>query len=602
MFAAKAHRSVASVILGVACIALPSVSLAATPVKLSGAITGIVRDTGGIPQMGATVFLYNRQDKIFEKALTDIWGEFRFFSLVPNVYSIRVSLTSFMPAIKRDILVQPGMRSVLNVNLASLFSTIQLAYPAAEAGGLMTDEWKWVLRSSSTTRPITRFLDRPGQVSSRSTHTATFSDTRGIVRVSAGEGPLATGIGNEAALGTTFAVATSVGGNSTLQVAGNFGYGSESGVPAAAFRTSYSRSIAAGSDQRPEVSLTMRQLFLPARWGTGLTGSEAAMPVMRTISAGYADRLELSDNATLDYGSNMDSVTFLEHTNYFSPYARLTYSLSEGEDLAFAFTSGNARPDLGREDTVDSDLKHGLDNLGVFPNVTLRGGRPRIQRGQEMEVTYSRQAGSRKFYLSAYRESVANAALSIVAPAGLYAGGDIMPDLFSGSSMFNAGDFQTAGYTAAITQNLGEHVSVTVMYGSMGALTVENRELVSQNPDELRSMIHAGRKHAGTTRISATVPKAGTHLVASYQWASDNRWAAPGNVYSTQALRSAPGLNIYIRQPLPMPVSLPWRMEATADLRNMLAQGYLPLNMANGQSVLLVETPRSVRGGLSFIF
>jgi hypothetical protein len=61
-------------------------------------------------------------------------------------------------------------------------------------------------------------------------------------------------------------------------------------------------------------------------------------------------------------------------------------------------------------------------------------------------------------------------------------------------------------------------------------------------------------------------------------------------------------LNVYIRQPIPGFSMLPWRMEATADLRNMLAQGYLRLGMADGQSVLLVETPRSFRGGLSFIF
>jgi hypothetical protein len=42
-------------------------------------------------------------------------------------------------------------------------------------------------------------------------------------------------------------------------------------------------------------------------------------------------------------------------------------------------------------------------------------------------------------------------------------------------------------------------------------------------------------------------------------------------------------------------------MEASADLRNLLAQGYLPLS-AGGQRLLLVQTPRSVRGGLSFIF
>jgi hypothetical protein len=63
-----------------------------------------------------------------------------------------------------------------------------------------------------------------------------------------------------------------------------------------------------------------------------------------------------------------------------------------------------------------------------------------------------------------------------------------------------------------------------------------------------------------------------------------------------------PGLNVYIRQPIPGLSILPWRMEATADLRNMLAQGYLPLGMIDGQRVLLVETPRSFRGGLSFIF
>jgi hypothetical protein len=43
-------------------------------------------------------------------------------------------------------------------------------------------------------------------------------------------------------------------------------------------------------------------------------------------------------------------------------------------------------------------------------------------------------------------------------------------------------------------------------------------------------------------------------------------------------------------------------MEATADLRNLLAQGYLPMTFAGGQRLLLVQTPRSVCGGLSFIF
>ena len=160
----------------------------------------------------------------------------------------------------------------------------------------------------------------------------------------------------------------------------------------------------------------------------------------------------------------------------------------------------------------------------------------------------------------------------------------------------------SSGYTAAVTQELGQHVSATVMFGSTGALTADNREIVSDSPDELRSMIHAGRRIAATARVAATAPWTGTHFIASYQVTGDHRWASPGHSYSTASVRQMPGLNLYVRQTIPGLGMLPWRMEATADLRNMLAQGYLSLGVAGGQQLMLVENPRSVRGGLSFIF
>src|SRR5262249_10956447 len=125
------------------------------------------------------------------------------------------------------------------------------------------------------------------------------------------------------------------------------------------------------------------------------------------------------------------------------------------------------------------------------------------------------------------------------------------------------------------------------------------REIVSDSPDDLRSMIKAGRRHSATARVAATSRTTGTHMIASYQW-TDHRWLSPGHLYSTAAIRPQPGLNIYVRQPIPS-IGLPCRMEATADLRNLLAQGYLPIDVA-GQRLTLVQTPRSFRGGLSFIF
>ena len=277
MLKARTHRTVVSLVFaGAVCLASASLAQAATPIRMAGAITGFVTDPSGVPQMGAAVILFNRQERQFERVLTDERGGFRFLGLSPDLYSIKVTLAAFVPAMKKGILVQPGMASVLNVNLNTLFSSIQFAYPVVENGSLMSDEWKWVLRSASPTRPVLRFNSDAvanSTVNAGSRRTAVFSDTRGVLKLSAGEGSLASGTGNEADMGTAFALATSLYGNNMLQVSGNVGYGSQTGVPTAAFRTSYSRNLAGGN---PEVSVTMRQLFLPGRLGSALAGNEGA--------------------------------------------------------------------------------------------------------------------------------------------------------------------------------------------------------------------------------------------------------------------------------------------------------------------------------------
>lgn len=595
------HKTVAFLVLGSALILSTGPARAATELKVSGAIAGTVTNTLGVPQMGATVLLYTRLDRLFGKAMTDDHGGFQFTSLAPETYTVRVMLATFVPVMRRNILVQPGMRSVLNVNLSSLFSTIQLSYPTLENPSMMTDDWKWMLRSASVTRPVLRFTDLPGtSTQGRSRETAVFSDTRGILQVSAGEGPLSSSVGTEADLGTAFAMATSLAGKGSLKVSGNMGYGSQTGAPAAAFRTSYTRNMAGGD---PQVSLTMQQLMMPMRLSAALGGNESALPVVRTLSVGFADRTQLSDNVSVQYGFGMESVTFLDRLNYLSPYVRLTYTTGPNGEFDIAYTSGNARPDLGAAQSQENgDLQGDLNTLGLFPRVSLRDGRSTVQRGQEYEVGYSRKAGSRSFRVSAYREAVTNAALTMVAPPSMSASPDVLPDLFANTSTFNAGNFGSVGYSAAATQNVGDHLSATVIYGSSGGLTAREGDLTSDSADELRSMIHSGRRHTATARVCATVPKTGTHMIASYQWTADRRFVMPGNVYSTEDIRPQPGLNVSIRQPIPTPALLPWRMEATADLRNLLAEGYLPIGAGGGQQVLLLETPRGFRGGVAFIF
>jgi hypothetical protein len=236
----------------------------------------------------------------------------------------------------------------------------------------------------------------------------------------------------------------------------------------------------------------------------------------------------------------------------------------------------------------------------MFPRVSLRGGAAQVQRAQTIEAGYRKQVGSRAYSVAAFRDAVNNVALTMASPAGLAAGPELLPELFSDSWVLNAGRYRSLGYMASVSQHLGERLEMTMAYGSGGALTVDPGAPAAGSPDELRQLIRASRRQSLTARLSGAAPATGTQFVTSYQW-TNVRSLTPAHMYLTQRVREGLGLNLLIRQPLPYFAGWPGRLEASADLRNLLAQGYVPLSL-NGRRVYLMHTPRSLRGGLSFIF
>jgi hypothetical protein len=130
-------RAATTIVLGSALTG--GVCFAASPAKLLGALVGSVHDNSGIPQMGAVVQLFNGQDRLVERVVTSADGGFRFPALTPDIYSIRVSLSSFVPAIRKNISVHPGMQSVLAINMATLLSSVELVYTARAPGTLMSE-------------------------------------------------------------------------------------------------------------------------------------------------------------------------------------------------------------------------------------------------------------------------------------------------------------------------------------------------------------------------------------------------------------------------------------------------------------------------------
>jgi Carboxypeptidase regulatory-like domain len=596
----------ALLLLSIACI--PGISSGASAPSitiLSGKILGLVTDAAGVPQMGAAVILLTQQDKFSDRALTDERGAFSFDGLAAGAYSIRVSLASFLPVSKSGIVVQPGLHTLLNVSLAGLFSSIQLVYPTPDQRAIMNDDWKWVLRTSNATRPVLRLMPNWSPDDNGPAHRAStgiFSDTRALVRVSAGDGGHVTSFGNESDLGTAFALATSVLGKNQLQFSGNLGYAPQSGAPSAGFRTSYSRGE--GEDTSPEVTVTMRQMFLPGRTTAALLSLSggASAPMLRTLSVSMHEGTQITDSIRLEYGFSMDAVTFLDHGNYFSPFSRLIYTMTENDEIQFSYSSGV--PQYGEhpgERSSESDLRNDINALALFPRISVRDSHMRVQQSQNYEMGYRRTSGSRTYTAAVFRENISNAALTIAGADGLFPAGDVLPDLFTTSSVFNAGGYQSLGYMASVTQSLGDNLKVSTMYGSGDALVAGRSEIPGQSPEDLRSVIRRGRRQAVTTQISCKAPWTGTEFSASYQ-ITDRRSVTPSHYFATQGTRAEPGLNIYLRQPIRTFSLIPVHMEASADLRNLLADGYLPFSSSDGRPILLMSTPRSFRGGLSFIF
>ena len=560
---------------------------------LSGQILGEVRNSTGVVQMGAVVSLYNRYDELLRRGLSNQDGRFVFDSLTPDVYSVRVNLASFVPALRRNISVLAGSENLLKIQLASALSTIELVPLNSPEGALISDSWKWVLRSSHATRPVLRLV--PQTSSSRSSMASLFSDTTGLVKVSAGDGDPFSGISQD--LGTAFVLSTSVNGGSKVRVSGNVGYAA-SGFPSAGFRTTYRRDGESG--EGPQLALTVRQIFLPSLMGTGSLGSDT--PALRTASLSSYDKMEILDIIHLEYGASLESISLFGRINHISSFARATYDLGEKSAVKLAVSSGSQPVELladGTQQDVNRSLNGDLAALGQVQRISRRDNQAAVERNSLIEAGYQTVNGSRTYRASVYAERVSDAAFLLSGDSGFMDSGNLLPDMSSLGTIFDIGDYRRMGYSASVTQALGDHVNVSVAAGHTDALQLQNVPgAASTNGDQLRSGIRNTPRPWATAEADASLPVTGTYLATSYGW-TDPNVLMPIHVSLTGRSDQTLGWNIYARQPLPVIGGM--HMEVTADLRNLLAQGYVGIQ-SGARRAVLTNAPRAVRGGVSFIF
>ncbi|MGH9583725.1 MAG: carboxypeptidase-like regulatory domain-containing protein, partial [Bryobacteraceae bacterium] len=338
-----ASKQFAAAALMTALMALGSQSQAGDlSLPVTGDLLGTVVNSAGIPQMGAAVNLFNRYEHLIAKTMTGPGGRFAFAGLPADRYSVRVSLASFLPAARDNIAIHAGIDSMLEIRMATLFSNVRVQYAVPTAA--MTEDWKWVLRSSPATRLITRYL--PGGLANADTaelHSRVFSGTHAMLSISGGDTGLIDADSLQGDMGTGFILSTNVLGKNQVQVGGTYGQSANFGPAAMGLCAIYSRE-GSGFGEPPEIALTVSQFGLSggAPQAAGNMQPTAAVRIMSLSSYQVFDPV---DSVHIEYGATGESVDFgNQHISRASPFARATVSMGKAGEVVFAYSDGG-RPE-----------------------------------------------------------------------------------------------------------------------------------------------------------------------------------------------------------------------------------------------------------------
>jgi hypothetical protein len=178
------------------------------------------------------------------------------------------------------------------------------------------------------------------------------------------------------------------------------------------------------------------------------------------------------------------------------------------------------------------------------------------------------------------------------------ASGFMLPDVYSGTFTYAGNALDTDGVRIVLERKLCSDLTATLDYAYGGALDLTRPDV---QVEQAQQWISTERRHALAAKLRGTIPRTHTTWIASYRWINGQA-LTPVDMFNASAGQSDAFLNLFIRQPMPTLGFLPAHMEALIDLRNLLAQGYVPVMTQDGQTVYLVQAGRSVRGGVSITF
>jgi hypothetical protein len=562
-----------------ALIAMGSAEGSCAPIRASApvSVSGVVRDSAGVPQIGAVVQLLRPDLSVIASVFTNGQGRFAISAVHPGRYALKAMGTSFLPSLRENVRVRSS--TVVNLTLNSLYEVMQWLPSEPRAGNAPQDDWAWTLRSAAN-RPLLRWLeDGPLVVVSDGPRAAprlkarlvatgqegTFGESGERLSAAVEETPSNS---RELLARVDFAPNSDAGMESMLGFRQDLGYaGSVQSVAAVAIH--------------PE-----EDAYGSAGGGEGL--DEAAMRAWETLNLG--------DEFDAEVGSTQVLARFAGNSP--NTIATVLPSASLGWHDGSSTVHYRMATFLPSGQNADE-----TEARAWLPQLSIRNGDLALEHGLHQEFGWERRTESSTVGVLVFADNIDNPVLEAMSQ---FAAGDsalsnaatVLFDPASGLIRAAGPNFSSAGVLATFEGRLPRGNHIRLSYANGNALVL-GTSLQSAGLAQVLASAHPRHAQTYSLSLSGTLDGTGTRWRASYRWQPESTVTRIAPFAEDAA---EPYFNLHLRQPFHLRNDGSCGFEALVDVRNLLAEGYRPYLLSDGSLLVFAQDHRSFSGGLAFTF
>jgi hypothetical protein len=547
------------------------------------AISGVVRDAQGVAQLGALVEVVAVDSTVLGTAFTDLHGRYLIPHLIPGRYDVRATAALYVPALRDNLQLRAGAQAVVNLTLNTLFESTTWIPAERRKADEPSDDWKWTMRSAAN-RPILRMTEDGDviMVSSSVTEAQPKHADRARAEMTAGDG----GFGSSG-VHNVFVLDRTLDDGAGLALRADVGKQPGPGTigPSTDVSAGYETRLGFAGAGRAVLSYQMHPELI----------SSGGTPGLQAMEMSSGQLIKIGDLADVEAGGTVYVVRTVGYASGSRPFLKVTTHPMRDWTVGYRMATSQDLQSVAGLDSLQQEL----------PLAAVYQGKVQTAQGLHQEFTASHKTGPGLVQISYYRDSLNRVAVSgggALGPADLQqtalAGvNGIVADSTTGSFRFLSGGYKTQGFHVTLTEPLTSAMWFALEYATGEGLAVKDGATLSL-PNVSTDLAPEAAQSA-TIALRGKVLRTGTRLRASYRWQPTRLVTAidPYAAFGDQAYFSC-----YVRQALRLGHLLPAGLDATVDVTNLLAQGYRPFLSADGSTLFLAQSPRTLQAGLSLTF